>query len=318
MRSPSDLFGVPFVVRRQDAQQLVDALHELWLGQMGSPVGTLEDDLNWLMSRLFNPKTSGAALRQLLAELPEAPRVRSRYLEPPLVIRTGPFLIVTPEGRAVCELLGDVIGESAADPVGIDLLDALGVVSLVYEGYRSVGVLRLQSVVELLSGDAEGLRLASIALLLFVLINGSSNPETAIRRPPHADERRRLDASVANAIAAFADSLSRRTRDLRHFSLYSGYAVTEARRRLGLSLGPSPDEIFVRDEERGTVVELVARELRRPKRSPPTAHVMHAFDNLVSAYRAERPTLASLGVTHESRIGTAQVRKQLEHALGDV
>ena len=317
VRSPSDLFGVPFVIRRQDAKQLVDALGELWSTQTGEPTRTISEDLNYLFSRLFNPRTSGARLRAVLAALPDAPAVRSRFLNPPLVIRTGHSLIVTPEGRALYGLLRQALEESEDDPIGIDPSDALSLVSLAYEGYREVGVRRLQDAVELLSGGAEGLRLPSIGLLLLVLINGSTSPETAIRRPRDPEELNRLDASVARAITAFADSVSPGTRDPSHFSLYSGYAVTEARRRLGNALGPSPDEIYVENRARDSVIERLARELRRSRRSPETQRVIEAFDNLVSAYRAERPTLASLGLTHESRADTAQLRTQLERALGD-
>ena len=317
VRSPTDLFGVPYVIRRQDARQLVDALGELWVAQTGQPVRAFNEDLAHLFGRLFNPRTSGARLREILDALPDAPPVRSRFLNPPLVIRTNSSIIVTPEGRALYGLLREVLEESEDDPVGIDPVDALSLVNLAYEGYREVGVRRLHDAVGLLSGEAEGLRLPSIGLLLLVLINGSTSPETALRRPRDSDELSRLDASVASAIAAFADSVSSGARDPSHFSLYSGYAVTEARRRLGSAMGPSPDEIYVDQQDRDAVIERVARELRRSRRSPDKQRIMMAFDNLVSAYRDERPTLASLGVTHESRADTTRLRTQLERALGD-
>ncbi|MCY3783314.1 MAG: hypothetical protein OXG79_05970 [Chloroflexi bacterium] len=190
-------------------------------------------------------------------------------------------------------------------------------VSLTHQGYREVGVRRLEDAVGLLEGQAEGLRLPSIALLLFLLVNGSTSSATAIRRPSDSDELNRLDHTVAKAISAFADTLSSRARNPSHFSLYSGYAVTEARRRLGQIMGPTPHEIYVDDNHRDAVIERVASELRRSQRSPETRHVMTAFDNLVLAYREERPTLASLGVTHESRVETARLREQLERALAD-
>jgi len=326
LRLPSDLFGVPFVLRRQDAEQLVQALEELWMFQTGRPTRTLSKDLNQLFSVLFNPRTSGTRLRELLDVLRDTPTVQSRFLRPPLVISAGSFLIVTPEGRALCGLLTQVLGESDEDPIGIDPTDALSIVSLAYEGYRRVGVKRLQHAVKLLSGEAEGLGLPSIGLLLLVLINGSTSPETAIRRPDDSVELDRLDASVAKAIAAFADGISPGSRDLGHFSLYSGYPVTEARRRFGIALGPSPDKIYVDDRHNDIVISRIASERRRARRSPGTDHarrspetdrVMAAFDKLVSAYRAERPTLASLGVIHESRADTARLRTRLEQALGD-
>ena len=317
VRAPSDIFGVPFVLRRQDAQQLVDSLGQLWLTQTGEPMSSLADDLKLLFSKLFNPRTSGARLRAVLTSLPAAPMVRSRFLNPPLVIQAGPSTIVAPEGRAVYDLLRNVLEESAEDPIGLDPIDAFALVSLIHQGYKAVGVRRLEDAVGLLGGQAEGLRLPSIALLLFLLVNGSTSSATAIRRPSDSDELNRLDHAVAKAISAFADTLSSRARDPSHFSLYSGYAVTEARRRLGQTLGPTPDEIYVDDKHWDAVIERVASELRRSQRSPETRHVMAAFDNLVSAYREERPTLASLDVTHESRVETARLRDQLERALGD-
>ena len=183
LRVPSDLFGVPFVMRRQDAKQLVHTLDELWVAQTGQPARTISEDLGYLFAKLFNPKTSGSRLRDLLDALPDAPAVRSRFLNPPLVIRAGTSLIVTPEGRALYGLLHQVLEESDVDPMGIDPSDALSVLSLTYEGYREVGVRRLHDAVQLLSGEAEGLRLPSIGFLLLVLVNRSTSPDTAIRRP---------------------------------------------------------------------------------------------------------------------------------------
>ena len=317
VKYPSDIFGVPLILGRNDATQIIDAIGKLWALQASTAVGDLEEDMTWLFSVLFNPRTTGARLRRLLDRLPETPSVRVRFLNPPLVIRTGSSVIVTPEGRAIYELLCRLLQESSDDPIGVDSVDSLSVTYLVYEGYRSVGISRLSDVVKLLGGHAEGLRLASIGLLLFVLVNGSSSRDTAIYRPFEVDERQRLDASVSQAVAAFADSLSPRARDRTHFSLYSGYAVTEARRRLGFILGPSPEEIYISQDHRPKVVAMVARELRRQRRSPPTPRVLTAFDELVKAYREERPTLASLGVSHENRIGTARLRDQLERALAD-
>ena len=313
----SHLFGVPFVIRRLDASQLVLALEELWMAQAGHPALIVSSDLDDLFAILFNPRTSGTRLRELLEALPEAPSVRSRFLNPPLVIHAGSSVIVTPEGRALCGLLRNILEESDDDPIGIDLMDALSILTLIQEGYRDVGVKRLEDAVRLLSGEAEGLRLPSIGLLLLVLVNGSTSPETAIQRPRDPAELDRLDASVARAITAFADGVNPGSRDPSHFSLYSGYAVTEARRRLGNALGPSPDEIYIDGQQRDTVIERIGRELRRSRRSPETQRVMSAFDSLVSAYRSERPTLASLGVANESRADTARLRTQLEHALGD-
>ena len=317
VRAPSDIFGVPFVLRRQDAQQLVDSLGQLWIAQTGEPMSSLDEDLKLLFSKLFDPKTSGARLRDVLTSLPPAPMVRSRFLDPPLIIRAGPSTLVTPEGRAAYDLLTDVLRESDEDPIGLDPIDAFALVSLIHQGYRKVGVKRLEDAVGLLGGQAEGLRLPSIALLLFLLVNGSTSAATAIRRPSDSEELSRLDHAVAKAISAFADTLSSRARNPSHFSLYSGYAVTEARRRLGQIMGATPDEIYVDHQQQDAVIERVASELRRSQRSPETQDVMAAFDNLVSAYREERPTLASLGITHESRVETARLREQLERALGD-
>lgn len=317
MKYPSDVFGIPLVLGRNDATRIVDAIRVLWNLQASTSVGELENDMDWLFSGFFNPRVTGARLRRLLGGLPESPSVRVRFLSSPLVVRTGSSVLVTPEGRAIYDLLCRLLEESSDDPIGIDSVDALGVIHLVYEGYRSVGIRRLNDVVKLLGGDAEGLRLASIGLLIFVLVNGSESRDTAICRPLEGDERKRLDASVSRAVAAFADSLSPRSRDRTHFSLYSGYAVTEARRRLGLTLGPSPKQIYISQHHRPKVVAMVARELRRQRRKPPTTHVMTAFDELVTTYRAERPTLASLGVSHENRIATARLRDELERALAD-
>lgn len=313
----SSLFGLPLVIGRNDAKQIVEALEQLWVAQTGLLPRTIDEDLDNLFYGLFDPRASGSRLRDKIGALPEAPRLRSRLVGDPLVIGAGVSLIVTPEGRAIYGLLQETLSESEDDPIGIDLGAALSVLDRVYEGYRRVGVRRLQDAVRLLDGEAEGLRLPSIGMVLLLLVNGSTSPDKAIRRPRDAKELSRLDASVATAVAAFADTISQRQRDSSHFSLYSGYAITEARRRLGNVLGTSPDEIYVEESHIEAVIDRLASELRRTRRSPETALVMDAFDNLVSAYRAERPTWASLGVAHETRAVTALLRMRLEHALGN-
>jgi hypothetical protein len=313
---PHTLFGVPLLIKRVDAQQLIEALSGLWVWQMGRPPGVLDDDLDALR-RFFDPLATGKRLRGLLGQLTSAPPVRARLLAAPLVLGEADGRLITLEGRAALELLRRLLAETCDDSIGIDSDTVYAVEHLVYERYRQWSLRRIEDVFALRSGRAEALRLPSIGLLLLLLVNGSRSSATALRPLPDAGRKARLDAGVSTIVARFCDALDQRERDSRHFVLYSGYPLTEARRRLPGVLHAEPNGIYIPPTGKDRVLTLVASELRRPQRSFPTRAVLAAFDQLVAAYRQELPVLAALDVAFEQRAETRHLRERLEALLGN-
>jgi hypothetical protein len=279
---------------------------------MGFGIGKLEEDLDSLRG-LFDPLASGNRLRKLLTALPPVPAVRARLLGEPLVLAIGSEILVTLEGRVAISALTDIHRQTFADPMIINVDVIYNAEQLVGGRYRTWGMRRLEDVLRLMSGEAGSLRTSAIGWLLLLLINGSRSRETAIRRLDDPSEEQKLDQAVSRIVAAFADALSAGNRDTRHFSLYQGYALTEARRRLPGALGTDGNYIVKGQENR--VIDLVASELSRPQRSHDIGDVLNAFDHLVKAYQEERPRLAVLGVAHERRGETRQIRQRLEDLI---
>lgn len=312
---PVALFGIPLAIKRADAQQLAEDLANLWQRQMRRPLGTVQEDLDELRT-FFDPLATGTRLRRLLAELDAIPAVRSRWLKPPIVLQSNAERLITPEGRAILGVLQELLDNSTDDIVAINPDLACAIEHSVYVRYREWSIRRLSDVLRLQTGMAQALPLPSIASLLLLLINGSRSPETALRRRSDPTEQDRLDASIGRIVAAFTDTLEAGRRNARHYSLYSGYAMTEARRRLPGALGAERDAFYILPSNEERVVKLIAAELRRPQRAPTTVQVLTAFDRLVATYREELRTLAALHMAHERRAETRRFRKDLETALG--
>jgi hypothetical protein len=313
---PQTLFGIPLLIKRVDAQQLIEALSTLWIWQMGHAPRALDDDLDALR-RFFDPLATGKRLRGLLGDLSSSPQVRARLLAPPLVLGEPDSLLVTLEGRAALELLLLLVSETRDDSIGIDSDSVCAAEHSVYERYRQWGLRRIEDVLALRSGRAEALRLPSIGLLLLLLVNGSHSSATALRPLSDRKRKERLDAAISTAVAQFCNALDERIRDPRHFVLYSGYPLTEARRRLPGILHADPEGIYIPFPGEDRVLTLISSELRRPQRSFPTHQVLAAFDQLVVAYRQELPVLAALDVAFEQRAETRRIRERLEALLGN-
>ncbi len=326
---PALLFGIPLLLERAEGQQLADDLFDLWVRQMGHPPAALDKDLDALRT-YFDPLARGPRLRRLLAELPPLPTVRSGMLRSPVVLGDDGQLLVTLEGRSVLAVLDDLLKRNDSDPLQVNPRIIYAAEHRVYERYRQWSIRRIEDVLRLQVGEGQALSLPSLAFLLLLLINRSRSPDTALRRlDSDADQRtldteqrqrlreaqRRLDAAIGCAVDAFWNRLSTRTREARPFAFYSGYAVTEPRRRLPGELSPNPEMVYIIPGGEDRVLAQIVAELRRPHRSPSTTDVLRAFDELVKAYRDELPTFAAFGMAHEQRLETRRLRQRLKEAL---
>jgi hypothetical protein len=311
---PTTFFGVPLALRRRDAHQLVESLSTLWYRQMDTAPGELDTDLDALRV-FFDPLARGERLRRLISSLQPAPQTHSRLMREPMVVASKQEILITLEGRVVLGVLLELLDQDIDDPIVINLDSICSFERIVGDRYRKWGMRRIEDVLRLMTGQAEALRISSIAWLLLLLVNGSRSPATALptRVLSGSTDQEKFEASIRRIIGAFTDVLAPGQRDERHFGIYQGYALTEARRRLPGAIGEG--DPYIVENEATRVIALVAAELSRPQRSPDLSDVMAAFDRLVLVYREERPRLALLGVAHERRGETQRIRELLERAL---
>lgn len=321
MSAPStELFGMPLVMAVTDADHASAALSHAWLLQAGRAIRDFDDDLEAL-AQWFHPKLRGQTLRERLTELSalghDGARVPAAVLLP---CGDGRYL-VTPEGRAwlACLDLARDLGDghlSFTPSQGEPYADRLLVL------YRRWSRHRLDDVIEKRTGAGSPMHPAAAGMVLLLLVNRSFTPETAIRRVRQADVQAKIDDVVADVLEQFAEALAGRTRRGRqpeHYSLWSGYALTEARRRLagGLVLDREDGYVYVDADREGDVSEFVARDIAR-RRGADEERVSAAFDALVAAYRRRLSDLAGLGSGFE-RVGrTDALRERLLRAVRDL
>jgi hypothetical protein len=306
--APVTLFGVPLALRRTDAELLLQALRTCWHTQAGRGVGDLGPDLIALQA-LFAPTSREQTLRRRLEALQLAD-IDAPFLNDRLGVRTERGVLITPDGRIVIEVLSSLL-PVAEDTVVLESTLVSWAIEQAYEFYRSNSLTRLDRVLALRAGTDEPLRYPSVGFVLLLLINRSVDPARAIRRPGSENDRRALDEALQRPVKAFADSLhgSGRRRS-EHFSLYGGYVVTEARRRLSEHLSRDPAAIYVLPGHEEAVVEFLARDLRRRSTLTPLS-LENAFSSLVDSYRHSQAALAALGLAFERPSVTGEIRHRL-------
>ncbi len=296
---PPDVWhGHPRAVAAGSARELVRVLDLLWRAQSDAVSARTEQQA---LDGWFDPVARGGRLRGALDALPAAADLADGPVslgEPFLTDAGDGRRLVTPEGRELCRLLGRA-AERAGDvqTVRLSWADTDAADRRVYETYRRWALGRLSSVVGLRQGEAPPLLPQGVGLVLLLLLNGNVGPGRALPRPELAADLRAVDEAVAAITGAFADALvpsrPRRGRSDGAYSLYGGYAMSEARRRLGSDLTRDPVCLAAGSEDR-TVARL-ADELRRHPRVD-ADRVDAAMAALVAAYERWRPVLASYGL----------------------
>ena len=140
---------------------------------------------------------------------------------------------------------------------------------------------------------------SAVAIVLLLLVNRSLDGRTAIRRVRDEDAQAKIDNVVADVIEAFADSLTEQAEGdtRREFSLWGGYPLTEARRRLPgrLILDGEAGTVDVEASSERDVVEFIGRDLAR-RREVSAESVTRAFEVLVGTDRARLRDLLRAGV----------------------
>jgi hypothetical protein len=312
LASPTNLFGVPLVIDHDVAVAIRRALASAWVAAFDEEPASVSSDLARLRG-FFDPITTGQRLRKTLEAVP-GPCVARPIFSDLLLMDVGDDkCIPTPEGRVVLEVLTKRLDESSTGSVVLPTSDVSAAEHTLVDLYRSWTRSKLLKAVSLQQGTASPLLPTSIGVGLWLVINGNVGAAKSIKRPRDPDSRRHLDAAVAGPVMAFADTIQPGRRQSEHLSLYSGYALTELRRRLSGSLSPTIQDLYIRDGEEHTVVDFLAADLaRRPNTD--VSLVAEAFDRLVTTFRQYLPRLAALGLAHERPSATASSRSLLLEA----
>ena len=314
---PTTLFDVPLALDAADAAGLREGLSELWRSLADRPMGPLADDLG-VLAKWWHPRLRGGTLRDRLADLPRVSvGADTLYLSDRLVAWVEPGAgVITVEGRLVLGILEDL--RASDDHVVIPVSAVSGANAVVAACYADWAQHRLRDVISLLRGEGPPLLPPVLAFLVLLLVNRSTSEARGVSLATRDRELvATIDAAMAEALSGFADSIkepSDRRRDPRHFSLYGGYRLSEASRRLGASLVRSNDRVFIADGRDAEVIDLVARDLAR-REELDEDQVGNAFDVLVERIRGPVGRLALHGSAHERVADTRRLRATLIEAF---
>ncbi len=285
---------------------------------MGRDIAGLSNDLDDL-STWFHPKLRGATLRERLVDLEPLESPGAERLPPLVLLPCGEDrFLVTPEGRGWLECSSEPTDKKDGTLVYSPTQGAEVQLQLL-ELYRRWTRHRIEDVIQKRTGEGAPMLPTAVAMVLLLLVNRSLDPQTAIRRVRDPDAQSKIDNVVADVLAAFADALagpSRRGRTREQFSLWSGYPLTEARRRLPgrLILDREEGTVYIdAGSERG-VVDFIARDLGRRRDATPE-RVANAFQALVEAYRGRLRDLSGLGSGFERATQTDALREHLVEAV---
>lgn len=308
---PATLFGVPLALTRADGDALIATLRALWQAQCGQLPGELDSDVE-MLARWWHPKLRGSTVRQRLAELPPAGvDLRTSFLTDELVVRIDEVRgLVTVEGRLVYQALMEA--PSSAGSIVISPSTVAAVSNRAATLNSRWAQFRLRDVATLLRGEGAVLLPPVAALLVLLLVNRSTAPARGLAIPDDKSQVRDVDEALQGALLEFASIIreTARGRDPRHFSLYGGYLLSEASRRLGSDLVRSGGRVFIAEGREAAVLDLLGRDLAR--RNDITEDVLsRAIDVLVSRIRGPVGRLALHGSAHEQPANTARVTQEL-------
>lgn len=328
--APDRLFGLPRRMTPETLRSTIGELRHRFARQYGRSPDDVSADLQAMRELLFNPVAREERLRQTLSRLAAEDRSGPppEHIPDLLLLPAGEELwLVTPEARVAIPVLERCLNECAAEWCYVDDVDIHAAEHLLLDVVRDWGRYRLDRTLQLQAGEAARMLPVAIAIPLLLIVNGNIGPTKAMRQPKELADQQALDQALVAPVRRFAEAISGKPSSFsdRHLALYNGYALSEARRRLGAALhleradDPSQHHarksLYIaegRDEE---VLDFLARELRARGVSP--AKVEAAYQQLLEAYADARPTLAAFGIVHEDPSRTHAVGKRLSRSLGN-
>lgn len=296
--------------------------------QYGRPPGDVSADLQAMRDLVFNPVAREERLRQTLSRL----AVEDRSGPPPehitelMLLPAGDELwLVTPEARVAIPVLERCLNECVSDWCYVDDVDIHAAEHLLLAITRGWARYRLDRTLQLQAGEGARMLPVAIGIPLLLIVNGNIGPAKAMRQPKELADQQSLDQALVAPVRCFAEAISGKPSSFsdRHLALYNGYALSEARRRLGTALrldrvdDPSQHHarksLYIAEGQDEDVLEVLARELRARGVSAET--VSEAYQQLVNAYGDARPTLAAFGIVHEDPSRTRAVGQWLSHSV---
>jgi hypothetical protein len=302
-------FQLPARLPVRRAREIRDELSTLWQDAAGNAPGVLEDDLEILRKRFFDPVAQGKRLRGQLVELPPRPSAQT-LAEPLRLLIDDARVLITPEGRCAMDLLQVPQRDETALELAED--DARDLEAVLLAHYRRWGRHRIDQVVALL-GD-EALRPPVIGVLLMLLVNRSIGFAHAVLRYEEGPERDAIDEAFRQPVGRFAQAIDPgQRRSLAKERLISGWTLHELTRRYpqAIRIDDAADvsRVYITEGTEDLLLDAVARAMARKHIGQRTAG--DAYDQLVESLRSQGRTLAGYDMLFERPADTAQLRDRL-------
>jgi hypothetical protein len=324
--APDRLFDLPRRMSRETVRSTIAELRHRFERQYGRSLGDLNADLDAMRDLVFNPVAREERLRQTIADLAEKDQSGPPpdHLPELLLLPAVEVWLVTPEARVAIPVLERALNDSTGEWCYVDDADIHAAEHLLLDQTRAWSRYRLHRTLELQAGAGARMLPVAIAIPLLLIVNGNIGPTKAMRQPKEPSDQRALDQALVAPVRQFAEAIAGKSSEFsdRHLALYNGYALSEARRRLGRTLRldridsgqhHSRKALYIADGRDEEALDFLARELKARELSPDD--VRHAYDELVAAYSEARPTLAAFGIVHEDPTRTKAVRQRLADAV---
>jgi hypothetical protein len=307
---PPTLFGISRGLDGEELTELEDFLRLAWHAQHGKPPSTLTADLERLRD-VFKTGASGKRIRDLVAGLPKLSR-RPASVGDEVFIRVDDHHgLVTPEGRVLLEELGSMRGRGEQVLSRDAMLRATALVADAYGSWQRDWLSQQLG--------STSLRPGTYGVVLFLLLNGSTSRETALRLPADEGQERALAQTVLPVIDVFATHLGGKEMNNREAArLRSNWRLTEARRHLfqRVRVEDEGGDAYVWIDDEDETLRLLAERLSA-RRDLDLATLHTALEAAATAYTSSRPTLASWGVAHDRSNRTRQILNRLESLFVD-
>lgn len=328
--APDRLFDLPRRMSPDTLRATIGELRHRFERQYGRLPAALEADLQAMRDLVFSPVAREERLRKTLADLAAADRSGPppEHISPLLLLPAVEELwLVTPEARVAIPVLERALSECSGDACFVDEVDIHAAEHLVLTATRSWARYRLERTLQLQAGEGGRMLPVAIAIPLLLVVNGNVGRENAMRQPKDVVDQETLDHALVAPVRRFAQAISGRPSSFsdRHLALYNGYALSEARRRLGdaLRLDRIDDAsqhharkaLYIAEGKADTVLDFLGRELAT--RGVDAETLAAAFRELVEAYTEARPTLAAFGIVHDDPTTTAAIGERLGRLVSE-
>lgn len=307
---PATLFGVPRGLDQEELAEIEDFLRGAWEAQYRQPPSALSADLD-RMKDVFKTGASAKRIRKMVNDLEASGRV-PRSVPPELFVpiddRHG---FVTPEGRVILDELARLRTDDQRVLSRDSMVRAADFVARAYGTWQREW-LRQQL-------GATSLRPGTYGVVVFLLLNGSSSREAALRLPADEEEERLLAKVVLPVIDAFATQLGgKQISDRESARLRSNWRLTEARRHLfqHVRSDEHDGDAFVWIDDEDATIRLLSDRLAA-RRDLDASTLTAALAAALEAYSSARPSLVTWGLSHERTNHSNDVMRRIESGFLD-